>query len=169
MIQTNQMPLNLSINRILIIFLIIGFLITFSHSGHCSEETIHSPYEVSLIVNAGASFGEVKVTIRATPSKDTPTKILSIDLWLDGKAIKISEAAYSDLEAPLLGSTQIRSEVGYDKNPWLYIYFELAYRMEDGQWRPKRVHIAYQDGKIKYRTIDTPHPDGSYTWKKDDL
>ena len=156
-------------NKFLIIFLIIGFSVLSSHLGYCSEEEIHSPHEVSFVVNTGASFGEVKVTIHASPSNDTPAKILSIDLWLDGKVVKIPEAAYADLEAPLLGSTQIRSETGYDKAPWLYIYFELNYRMEDGQWRPKRVHIAYHNGRIEYRAIDTPHPDGSYIWKKDDL
>ena len=138
-------------------------------SSHGSEEEIHHPYEVSLAVNAGGSFGEVRVTLRASGSKSVPAKITSIDLWLNGKNVQIPEVAYADLEEPLLGSAQIRSEAGYDEHPWLYIYFELAYRMEDGQWRPKRVHIAYHNGKIEHRSIDTPHPDGSYTYKQDKL
>ncbi len=152
---------------VLCLLLASGFLISVPFLGRCSEEEIHNPYEVSLSVNAGASFGEVKLVIRQ--SKNVPAKIMSIDLWLREENVKIPEAAYADLEAPLLGSAQIRSEAGYDEHPWLYIYFELAYRMEDGQWRPKRVHIAYHNGKIEYRAIDTPHPDGSYVWKKDAL
>ena len=160
--------LNKSAPFFFLFFLFLSLLIAPSIS-YSSQEKIHAPHEITLVVNAGAPFGEVKVTIRASQSKDIPEKITSIDLWLDGKDVKIPEIAFVDLEAPLLGSTQIRSEIGYDKNPWVYIYFELAYRMENGQWRPKRVHIAYQDGRIKYRAIETPHPDGSYTWKKDDL
>ena len=152
---------------VLCLFLANGLLMAVPSLCRCSEETIHNPYEVTLAADTGASFGEVKLSIHQ--SKNASAKITSIDLWLGEENIKVPETAYADLEAPLLGSVQIRSEAGYDKHPWLYIYFELAYRMEDRQWRPKKVHIAYHNGKIEYRAIDTPHPDGSYAWKKDVL
>ena len=153
---------------VLLLLLATGLLMARPSSSHGSEEEIHRPHEASLAVNAGASFSEVRVTLRASESR-LPTKLTAVDLWVNGKNVEISEAVYADLAEPLLDSVQIRSEVGYDEHPWLYVYFELAYRMEDGQWRPKRVHLAYHNGKLEYRSIDTPHPDGSYTHKQDKL
>lgn len=53
------------------------------------------------------------------------------------------ESAFLDLKKPLLNETQIRTEVGYDGSPWLYIYFLLSHRDEDNKWNPKKVHSAY--------------------------
>jgi pimeloyl-ACP methyl ester carboxylesterase len=55
------------------------------------------------------------------------------------------------------------------KEPWLYIFFQAGFRASDGKWRPIRVRIAYHAGRIKSRSIETPNPDDSSTWKEQKL
>ena len=64
---------------------------------------------------------------------------------------------------------QVRSEAGYDKDPWLYVVFD--------RWRPNRpativaetVHFAIQAGKLKHRSISTRHKSGQTKWDKKDF
>lgn len=134
----------------------------------CSEEMILEPAEVNIRADAGASFGEVIVTIR-TKGLDSARRISDIKLQVGSKPVRIPERAYSDLELPLLNTVELRTEPGYDKEPLLYIFFQTGYRTSDRQWRPKRVHIAYHAGRVESRSIETPNPDGSYTWNQDKL
>lgn len=134
----------------------------------CSEEEILEPVEVSIRADAGASFGEVSATIR-TRGRDSERRISDIKLQVGSKSVRIPEKAYSDLASPLLNSVELRTEASYDKEPWLYIFFQVGFRTSDSQWRPKRVHIAYHAGRIESRSIETPNPDGSSTRKEDKL
>ena len=136
--------------------------------GLCSQELTLEPTETSLRADAGAPFGEVSVTIR-TKGRDTERRISDIKLQVGGKSVRVPEKAYQDLASPLLNTVELRTDPGYDKEPWLYIVFEVAHRTSDGQWRPKRVHIAYQAGRIESRSIDTPNPDGSSTRQTEKL
>ncbi len=136
--------------------------------GFSSEEQILEPSQVSLRADAGAPFGEVSVNIR-TKGRNAERRISSIELTIGGKAVRIPEKAYSDLALPLLNTVELRTEPGYDRNPWLYIFLQTAYRTSDGQWRPKRIHIAFHAGRVESRSIDTPNADGSSTSQSEKL
>jgi hypothetical protein len=81
----------------------------------------------------------------------------------DGNSISIPQEAYADLEQPLLNSIELRTEAGYDENPWLYIVLKVGYKTSDGKWNPKRVHIAYHAGRVEARSIQTPKSNGTYS------
>lgn len=113
----------------------------------CSQEFILEPIEVSIRADAGEPFGEVSTTICAS-GRDSERRISDIKLRVGSKSVRIPERAYSDLESPLL-------------------VFQVGFRTSDGQWHPKRVHIAYHAGRIESRSIETPNADGSSTRKED--
>lgn len=125
-----------------------------------SEEEILEPVEISLRADGGTPFGEVSVSIR-TKGRAGERRISEIQLKVGGKAVRVPEKAYSGLTSPLLNTVELRTEAGYDRDSWLYIYFQTAYRTSDGQWRPKRVRIAYHAGRIESRSIETPNAEGS--------
>ncbi len=135
---------------------------------YCSEEEVLEPSEITIRAQAGAPFGEVVATVRAE-GRGPERKVSRITLRVGGKSVPVPAGAYSDLVSPRLNTVELRTEAGYDKQPWLYIYLQLAFRTSDGQMRPKRVRIAYHAGRIESRSIETPNPDGSVTWKNDKL
>lgn len=147
------------------ILVIVGF---WFQSAVGSEEYIVPPYQISIAADAGKPFGEVIVHIDTNKDQRKP-KIVSIRLRIHGKWLSVPEKAFADLDAPLLSAAEIRTEVGYDESPWLYIYFELAYRDQSGKWNPKKVHIAYHREKFEHRAITTPLSNGSSKWEKKDL
>ena len=133
-----------------------------------SQEEILEPSEVSIRADAEARFGEVRATIR-TKGRGAERRISDIKLQVGGKPVRIPEKAYSDLASPLLNTVELRTEAGYDKEPWLYISFQVGFSTAEGHWCPKRVHIAYHAGRIESRSIETPNPDGSFAWKQEKL
>ncbi len=129
---------------ILTILVIVGF---WFQSALGSEEYIVPPYQISIAADAVKPFGEVIVHIDTNKDQTKP-KIVSIRLRIHGKWLSVPEKAFADLDTPLLSAAEIRTEVGYDESPWLYIYFELAYRDQSGKWNPKKEHIAYHREKF---------------------
>ena len=132
---------------------------------HASEEDTVLPQEVLITADAGKDFGSIALEIKTDKNREK-SKITSMRLKIGGKWVLVPPAAYADLAAPLLNRAEIRIEPGYDPNPWLYIYFEVAAHDVTGVFAPKRVHIAYHSGKFEYRSVDTPLSDGSTRWDK---
>jgi hypothetical protein len=155
-------------NRLSTRIVLLALLCLLPRIGFCSEEEILEPIEVTTRADAGSTFGQISVTVR-TKGRDSDRRIDDIKLEVSGKTVRIPKKAYSDLASPLLNTVELRTEAGYDKNPWLYIFFQVGFRTADGQWRPKRVHIAYHAGRIESRSIETPNPDGTFTRKEDKL
>lgn len=133
-----------------------------------SEEEILEPAEATLCAEAGKPFGEVSVTVRAN-GRDAGRRISEIKLQVGGKHIPVPEKSFNDLTVPLLNTLELRTCTDFDGKPWLYIVFQLAHRTADGQWRPKKVHIAYHAGRIESRSIETPGADGSSTHRTEKL
>ena len=155
--------------RIFIVTIMIMVCCNAGSPVKASEEDILQPYEVAVIADAGKSFGEVAVEIKTNKDPEK-LKIASIRLKINGEWKSVPEKAFADLEKPDLNSLQIRTEAGYDENPWLYVYFELFYRDESGRYAPnKRVHISYHKDRFESRTIDVPMSDGSRKWDKMEL
>ena len=135
---------------------------------YASEEEILEPSEVTITADAGASFG--KVTAEITTHNEPENRTISgIRLNINGGWVSVPEKALADLRNPLLNSTEIRTEAGYDEHPWLYIYFELAHRDPEGKFVLKRVHIAYHNGKLVFRSVDIPESNGSYKHERMEL
>jgi hypothetical protein len=125
-----------------------------------SEEMIHPWKKVSLVADGGGSgFGDVTVTAEGSIGA-AAMRVTSLAVKVQGKTITIPSKALQDLPGLQLHSLEVRSERGYDKDPWLYVVFKL--------WRPKRpasitsetVHFAIQGGKFVHRSVtawDTKH------------
>jgi hypothetical protein len=133
-----------------------------------SQEEILEPSEVSIRAEAGSRFGEVHATVR-TKGRGAERRISDIKLQVGSKSVRIPEKAFSDLASPLLNTVELRTEAGYDKEPWLYISFQVGFSTAEGHRRPRRVHIAHHAGRIEARSIEMPKPDGSFAWKEDKL
>jgi hypothetical protein len=130
-----------------------------------TEEMTVLPNEVFIQADSGKDFGDVAVEIKTNKDPEK-LKIVSMRLKVNGKWLKVPENAYSDLSQPYLNRTELRIEDGYDRNPWLYVYFEVASKDISGNIAPKRVHIAYHNGKFESRSIETPLSGGSTRWDK---
>lgn len=130
--------------------------------GLSSEEEILEPSEATLRAHAGKPFGEVSLTIRAK-GHDAGRRISEIKLRVSGKSVAVPDKSFNDLAVPLLNTLELRTCTDFEGKPWLYIVFQLAHRTAEGQWRPKKVHIAYHAGRIESRSIETPNADGSST------
>ncbi|NTV28648.1 MAG: hypothetical protein HGA80_01025 [Candidatus Omnitrophica bacterium] len=130
-----------------------------------TEEMTVIPNEVSVQADSGKAFGDIAVEVKTNKDPEK-LKIVSIRLKLGGKWLKVPEAAFADLGQPLLNRLELRVEDGYDRNPWLYVYFEVASNDIAGNFAPKRVHIAYHNGKFESRSIETPLSGGSTRWDK---
>lgn len=121
-----------------------------------------------ISANAGETFGEVTLEIK-TDKKPGQPKITGIRLKIDGKWKNVPKKAFADLEPPDLTKAGIRTEGGFDKYPWLHIYFEVNQKDKSGKWRPQKVHISYHNGRFEYRSVATPVDGAQPDWQKIDL
>lgn len=112
-----------------------------------SEEEIH-PWSAATIVAPTQLFGEVEVRCKG----DASGVVRGLELRVQGKSIVVPEAVLATLPALPLSSLQVRSERGYDPEPWLYLYFATAPRTVPGA---VTVHLAVQGGKLRSVSLDT--------------
>lgn len=112
-----------------------------------SEEEIHA-WSAATIVAPTQLFGDVEV--RCTG--DAKGVVRSIELRVGGKTIAVPAELLGTLPALPLASLQVRSERGYDPEPWLYLYFATAPRTVPGA---VTVHLAVQGGKLRSVSLDT--------------
>jgi len=136
-------------------------------TGRASEEEIHPWKKVSLVANTGQHFGDVTVTAEGTVG--VQPLLTALTITVKGKTLVVPSAALRDLPGLQLHTLQVRSEAGYDRDPWLYLVMAL--------WRPGRpaavateeVHFAIQQGKLKHRAITTRTRDGQVKRDKKDF
>src|SRR6185436_19740814 len=83
-----------------------------------SEEEIH-PWSSVTITASTHLFGDVTVTATA----DAKANVKTVEVKVKGKSITVPAKLIESLPAMPLASLEIRSEVGYDKDPWLYVFF----------------------------------------------
>lgn len=130
-----------------------------------SEERIVEPVEVTIRADMELPFGKVVATIRKA-HRESERRIAEIALHVNGKFVPVPVEAYRDLESPLLRTLQFRTEAGYDKDPWLYLFFEVGHGTLVG---PKFVRIAYHAGRIESRSIQKRTADGKFELAVKDL
>ena len=112
-------------------------------TAYASQEQIHTPKQVTLVV-ATQLFGDVEVTASADPTGTVTA------LSMKGKGIAVN-VPLATLPKLAIKTLEVRTEVGYDKNPWLYVVFSAA---------NQTIHIALHGGKLA-AMIDTVDAKGA--------
>ena len=145
--------------KIISIFLFSLVFLISPYGSEASQEQILNPNSVSLTVFAGEYFGNVKAMITSNDEL-----VQNIELVVKNEKVIIPKEVYGYLKKPFLNSFQIRTERGYDEYPHLYVYLELQYKTDNGEWIPKKVHLDYYNGVIQSINIQTPKDKNSYSW-----
>lgn len=132
-----------------------------------SEEEIHPFKRVTAVADAGASFGEVEV--RAEASSAAKPALKSLALTIKGTKLEVPAAALAGLPPLSLASLEVRSERGYDKEPWLYVVFTVEPHLLPAGAKRQVVHFAVNGGKVRYRSVTLTDASGQSKWDKKDL
>lgn len=128
-------------------------VVVFAGSALASEEEIH--HWRSATVSAPTQlFGDVEVKAAADPKGN----LTSLEVVAKAKTTSVPAKFLATLPPLPLASLEIRSEVGYDKDPWLYIVFRTGARTVPGS---VEVHIAMQGGKLVNASLETFDGKGS--------
>lgn len=112
-----------------------------------SEEEIHG-WKSATIAASTQLFGDVEVKATA----DAKGNVATVTVTAKGKTIVVPAKWLAGLGALPLSTLEIRSEVGYDPQPWLYVVFRTGPRTVKGS---VEVHIALQGGKLVHATLNT--------------
>jgi hypothetical protein len=135
--------------------LVLALLIAMGSTAHASEEEIHRWKSVTVVADTRL-FGDVEV--KATANAQGHLQALSVPV--KGQTIAVP-AKWLAQRAPLrLASLEVRSEVGYDPQPWLYVVFDRGLATKD------RVHIAFQGGKLAHAALTTVDAKGNRKYEQ---
>ena len=113
-----------------------------------SEEEIHA-WSAATIVAPTSLFGEVEVRAKADAASGA---LRELSVKLRGQTIVVPPTWLATLPQLPLSSLQVRSERGYDPEPWLYVWFRTAPPTVAGA---VTVHLAFQGGKLRDASLDT--------------
>jgi len=130
--------------RIAIVGLVVAAL---AGSALASEEQIHG-WKSATIAASTQLFGDVEVKATA----DAKGNVAAVTVTAKGKTIAVPAKLLAGLGALPLSSLEIRSEVGYDPEPWLYVVFRTGPRTVKGS---VEVHIGMQGGKVMQVSLNT--------------
>jgi hypothetical protein len=130
--------------------LALVLLIAMVSTAHASQEVIHSWKSVTVVADTRL-VGDVEVKAAA----DAKGNVQALSVAVKGKTIAIPAKWLASLPPLRLASIEVRSEVGYDPQPWLYVVFDLGIATRD------RVHIAIQGGKLVHATVTTVDAKGN--------
>jgi hypothetical protein len=128
-----------------------------------SEEMIHPWKQATVQVDTGKSFGVVEVTVKATLTPKPALTALTVKAG--GRALALPARALADLPELDVSTLEIRTEPGYDPQPWLYVVFQVPrHRLAAGttqQW----LSFSFQGGQFKKRTLRSRTSSNQYTFK----
>jgi hypothetical protein len=127
----------------------LAFLLTLALAtpSLASQEQTHV-WKSATVAATTQLFGDVAMKATA----DASGNLVTLDIVVKGKRISVPAKLISSLPAMPLASLEIRTERGYDKDPWLYAYFLSGPTNVKGS---VAVHIAVQGGKLMDASIDT--------------
>lgn len=123
-----------------------------------SEEIIVPIQEITITGNARDPFGVVTLRVKTTHDKGKII-IKGMSLRVENIWKEVPEKAFANLGEILPASFQLRTEMGFDGEKALYIYFELPPKGKISE--PRQIHIPYRDEKFTGRSITTPTDSGS--------
>ena len=129
-------------------------VLALASSGHASQEQIHNWKAVNIVADTSL-FGDVEVKATA----DAKGNVQSLVVTSNGRTIAIPTSWLRTLPAMRLGSLEVRTEVGYDPKPWLYVVFHVG-------WTQDLVHIAFQNGKLAHAGLTTVDAKGDKKYEQ---
>ncbi len=112
-----------------------------------SQEEIH-PWKSVTVAASTKRFGDVEM--KATG--DAAGNLKTLEVIVKGKRLTVPAKWLATFPAMPLSSLEIRTERGWDPEPWLYAYFRNGPASAKGTIE---VHIAFQGGKLKDANIAT--------------
>lgn len=112
-----------------------------------SQEQTHV-WKSATVAATTQLLGDVEMKATADASGNVKT----LDIVVKGKTLSVPAKLFASLPAMPLASLEIRTERGYDKEPWLYAFFRSGAKNAKGTIE---VHIAVQGGKLMDASIDT--------------
>jgi hypothetical protein len=118
-----------------------------------SQEQIH-PWKSFSISASTQLFGDVEM--KATG--DAKGNLKTLDVVVKGKTITVPAKWLATLPAMPLSSLEIRTERGYDAEPYLYAYFRNGAKNAKGT---VELHLAFYGGKLKDASTNTHDGKGS--------
>ncbi|HEU0037591.1 MAG TPA: hypothetical protein VFQ53_43570 [Kofleriaceae bacterium] len=127
-------------------------LALFAVPAHASEEQIHHWKTATLSADTDL-FGTVEVKATA----DAGGNVKTLAVTAKGKTIVVPEAWLKTLPSLPLASIQIRTERGYDPQPWLYVFFQTPSTPQI------QTHISFQGGKLVQASITKLNAKGATT------
>lgn len=130
--------------------LALALLIAIAAPAHASQEEIHHWKSATLVAETQL-FGDVEVKATA----DAKGNVAALSVTVKGTSIAVPAKWLASLPPLRLASLEVRSEVGYDPQPWLYVVFDRGIATRD------RVHIAFQGGKLAHATLTTVDAKGN--------
>ena len=150
-------------SRLLVGSTLIAAILVIASPLRASEEMIHPWKQATVQVDTGKSFGLVEVTVKATLTPKPALTTLTVKAA--GRALALPAKALADLPDLDVSSLEIRTEPGYDPQPWLYVVFQVPrHRVAAGttqQW----LSFKFQGGQFKGRTLRSRTPANQYTFK----
>lgn len=130
--------------RVLIAF-VIAILVT--SAALASEEQIHH-WKATTVTASTDLFGDVEMKATA----DDKGNLKALTVTAKGKKIDVPPTWIATLPAVPISSIEVRTERGYDPDPWLYAVFRSGPRGAKGA---VELHIAFQGGKLKQALVET--------------
>lgn len=123
--------------------LVLFVIVALAGSALASQEQIHRWKTVTLVADTDL-FGDVEVKASA----DGTGIVQSLAVTAKGATITVPKAWLAKLPAVKLASLEVRSERGYDPQPWLYVVFHLPSGANDV------LHVSFQNGKLTGASTD---------------
>jgi hypothetical protein len=152
----------------LVAALTLALALAVSRPAAASEEEIHAWKRVTVAVTTGADFGEVEVTAERAPPPAQP-RLTSLTVTIKGKKLVVPAAVLKDAPPVALESLAVHSERGYDKHPWLYAVFKVTKASLPAGAVDGWVYFAFQDGKLRHRSLKTRDAKGQYKFEQTKL
>lgn len=146
--------------------IVAAAVLAWSFAAQASEEEIHQAKRVAAVADTSL-FGEVEARAETAPGAKPALKSLTV--VVKSTPIVFPAAAFEGLPPLALEGLQIRSERGYDKDPWLYVVFQVAAHHLPAGAQRQSVHFAISAGKARYRAVTTVDKAGASKWDKKDL
>lgn len=136
---------------------LVGLIVTaLAGTALASEEEIHG-WKSAIITATSQLFGDVEVKATA----DAKGAVTAVTVTAKGKTITVPPKWLATLGTLPLSSLEIRSEVGYDPEPRLYVLFRTGPRTVTGS---VEVHIAFQGGKLVHAMLTTTEGKGRFAF-----
>lgn len=124
-----------------------ALVLVVASTAYASQEQIHTPKQVTLVA-ATQLFGDVEVAATA----DTDGHVATLVIKVNGATITVPAKWLGTLPKLNVKTIEIRSEVGYDPKPWLYVVFDGE--LQSKAVKRRLIHIAIHDGKLDHAEVD---------------